>query len=286
MLEYDPRFRPGAAEVEHACWELHRNLPGEPERLRHWAERIIPPLLERFPEDESDPLVGTSISESGQLSGLGERPAAVEASAPSPVHEEPAPDPEESWELDDPEPQPDPEPTPEPPVAVRKLPATWLLVAGGAAVLLALIGGVAGVAGLAGAGGILLLGGGADDAPAPTTVSVVHVPVPAATGPQARPPVQPPSAAPAPVEDDDTAEPGPSLDAPGRLSVDGDAREVYLLSDTRARFDPGAVPRGTYTVMAVFDDAGPERIRTVYVNPGSRLALRCEREARSCTVQR
>ena len=271
MLEYDPGYRPSADEVEHSCFEIHRGLPPDTERLLHWAAERVPGLVASFPEDAEDPLVGSTVSEGG----------AVTEAPPKPAPEEPEAEPEaeEAWDLDAVEEEP------EPAVAAAPKPKTSpLIFIAIAVVLLVLAGG--GVLLAAGLGGLLLMGG-SDDGPTPQDtgrhrprVQVVQVPVPATS-----PAASAPTAAPGPTPTEDTG--GAAAADKGTVSIRGDADQVWLETSTHARVSSGAVPRGTYSLMAQFDAAKPpQRLRTLYINPGQRIVLICSAEKESCREER
>ena len=268
MLDYDPIHRPSASEVEHSCWELHRSLPPETERLLHWAGDMVPPLGGSFPEDSDDPLVGTTVTEAGATTA---KVAAAEPEAPEPASE---PATEESWDLEE-----EPTSTPEPAAPKAKVPV-WIFAAGGVAaagVLLA-VGLV-----IAGAGGLFFLGRSTADVQDTGThrrVEVVHVHVPAPKVPATTPTTSPTTTAPTystPVDDEDA----------GFVSIRGDADNVWLETSTHAKVQPGVVPRGTYSLMAAFDpSAPPKNLRTIYVAPDQRIVLVCSAEKGSCREER
>ena len=62
LLAYEPGDRPTAREVESRLWTLHRAIRGE--RLREWAERVVPPLMESRKPIKDDELSGSVLTES------------------------------------------------------------------------------------------------------------------------------------------------------------------------------------------------------------------------------
>ena len=67
----------------------------------------------------------------------------------------------------------------------------------------------------------------------------------------------------------------------------GDIDQVWLETTTHARVAPGAVPRGTYSLMAQFDPRQPPRsLRTIYVSTGKQLTLVCSAEKGICREKR
>jgi serine/threonine protein kinase len=272
MLEYDPGYRPSADEVEHSCFEIHRGLPTDTERLLHWSGERVPGLVASFPEDVDDPLVGSTVTEGGEVT---EAPPSPEPEASAPA--EPDAETEEAWDLDDVEEKEEEAPAPAEAPKRKTSPLVFVAVA---VVLLAMAGG--GVLLAAGLGGLLLFGG-SDGGPTPQDtgrarrVQVVQVPVPAVTPPTTT--TTTPPAAPAPTEDTG----GEANADKGTVSIRGDADAVWLETSTHARVASGLMPRGTYTLMAQFDPSkGPQRLRTVYVNPGQRIVLICSAEKGSC----
>ncbi len=282
MLEYDPTYRPTASEVEHSCWEIHRNLPPETERLLHWASEQVPALLEDSSEDADDPLVGSTITEAGTV---------TEAPPPEPEPEpEPEPDPKD-WDIDEvPEEQPEEKPPPPPPE--KKGPPMWIFALAGILVL-GLVG--VGLLAIAGVGGVFLLGGG-DDGPSPqdtgrthTRVEVVQVPPPAGGTAQSTNTNTNTNTRVAANTNTTTTEDtgGTSAADKGTIVLLGDTDQVWLETSTGAKVSAGLLPRGTYTLMAKFESGkSAQRLRSVYVNPGQRLTLVCSAESRSCREKR
>ena len=269
MLEYDPSYRPSASEVEHSCFELHRSLPSDTERLLHWAEERVPKLLTRYPEDADDPLVGSTVTEGGEVSE-------------APPEPEPEPETEEAWDLDEVQDEVEVEEQPEPTPPKRKT-SPLILIGLGVAVVGVLL---AILVVIAGAGGIFLLGRSSVDEVQDTgrrraRVEVVQVPVPAAAP-------TPSASAPPPPQ------PIPTRDTGGEAAADkgtvvllGDVDQVWLETLNHARVAAGLMPRGTYSLMANFDPKqGPQRLRSIYVNPGQRITLVCSAEKGSCREKR
>jgi serine/threonine protein kinase len=258
MLEFDPGYRPTAEEVEHSCFELRRGLPADTERLLHWAGERVPGLVASFPEDADDPLVGSTVTEGGEVT-----------EAPPQPEPETEPETEQAWDLDAVEDEPEPAATRPP---KRKI-SPWIFVVA-AVVLLGLAGG--GLLLVAGLGGLLLMGG-SDDGPTPqdtgrrSRVQVEQVPVPTVT--------------PAPTPTAGTE--GVAAEDMGTVTIRGDAADVWLETLSHAPVAAGAVPRGTYSLMAQFDqDEGPQTLRTLYVNPGQEIVLVCSAERGTCRRER
>ncbi len=270
MLEYDPGYRPTASEVEHSCFELRQALPADAERLLHWAEDQVPPLIASFPEDADDPLVGTTITEGGEVS------------EPEPAPPEPDPEPEDQdWDLDEVGDEPTMEAPPEPPA---KKTNPWIFVAVGVVVAAVLL---ATVLVIAGAGGIFLLGRSSVELPAEVdTADFIDQRRPTQVAPAPAPaPIVAPTPVPAPATTTDTG--GAAGDDKGTIMLLGDVDRVWLETSTGAQVAPGLLPRGTYTLMARFDGArSPQRLRSVYVAPGGRIDLVCSNAKQSCREKR
>jgi len=78
MLSYDPEERPSSREVERRCRAL-RGQAGEP-WLRDWAERMVPPLVNRGDPSRIDDFSGSIVVE---RSGRTEGQAVVHEPTPS-----------------------------------------------------------------------------------------------------------------------------------------------------------------------------------------------------------
>lgn len=126
--------------------------------------------------------------------------------------------------------------------------------------------------------------------PAPTAVSapaqvpeVAPAPVeaapeaalPVAAAPAPRPPVAPASAPVAPAPAQPARATGPSW------QVQGAPRAVLVGADGE-RFDPGAVPAGTYTLAVYFDPAKPTDMMTLTLAGTEQRVVRCNAALRSC----
>ncbi len=66
MLAYDPDVRPNAREIQRACRNLRPHL-GTP-WLRDWAEDVVPLAIKERQAIEDDPLSGTSLTEQSSYS--------------------------------------------------------------------------------------------------------------------------------------------------------------------------------------------------------------------------
>lgn len=73
---------------------------------------------------------------------------------------------------------------------------------------------------------------------------------------------------------------------PAMVSVRGDASSVQLQSANGARFSPGEVPPGTYTVLATFADDGPKPAGKLILGDGDRVTLSCNANFAACKAER
>ena len=113
----------------------------------------------------------------------------------------------------------------------------------------------------------------AEPPPAPPAEPAEPLPAPVAPAPAAPVPRPPPVEAPPPE---------PAGSATGTVAVEGGV-PITLIAADGTRRPAGAVPAGTYTVEGAFTE-GVSTIRTVTVEAGQTLTLRCVDALRSCNV--
>lgn len=122
-------------------------------------------------------------------------------------------------------------------------------------------------------------------APAAVVSASVHASVPGLVQ-DARPlrvavldPLPEPTPRPAPMP---TSAPAASPSA-GTVSVDGDARDVWLEAGGKRIGAQGPIPPGTYVVRASFGDGLVRRAGEVVVRPGAEIHVRCASFVFACT---
>ncbi|MFH1464573.1 MAG: serine/threonine-protein kinase [Pseudomonadota bacterium] len=273
MLAHDEAERPTARQVEQACLDLTRQL--DHERLRTWAEGVVPALLAARKTQAPDELTGSLLCEDsdapsvllGALGAGASGPIREEVSAPRP----PMPtEPPEAASA----PQPAAVSTPlERPPAPRRTHGLTL-----ALLVVVLI--------LATALAWVLLGPrfGGDPPLDEVTSAPEEAPEVVPTEP---PPVEPPTvvtytpiaarpAAPAP------APPPPPALPQVRVTAEGDAARVRLVSAAARGTLPAALPAGSYTIQADFSDGAWITAGKVELSEGGEAVIRCSARFLRC----
>ncbi len=277
MLQFEPENRPTAHEVAIACEHLAEDMPGL--ALKRWCRE------RQWPEADLVPgaLDGKMITEA-TLARTGGKD-----SVPLP-------------------PEPLPLPAKAPPTSGGSAAKTGLLVGGGVAMALSVVGAGAAVLLVAAILVYALSGTGAAPAPAvaPAAAVVVEPPVkevkrPTVTVKPAEPVAPPAASVPAPKPTASAPAPKPPMpavakpvtvapaDPPpvvrrvGKVVVDGGVKmELWSANKT---YPPGDVPAGHYDVRVDFGSGLLEPVSPIDVKAGATVSFKCSKLRQTCAVE-
>ena len=285
-LEADDR--PSAAELEEACFNLGRSLPGP--RLRYWAEGAMSRLDSTEIEERDEALTGTLL-----------RAEVITGSTPV---QQPAPP-----RADDPQTRAVPAPTPQPPTAPPQAPpsthpedskeATPSPTRGGSPVKLILGAVLTGILGLTiGTVSLMLVVDHLQPEPPKTSPTATQTNVQRSATMDADQPASLPAHQPDKTETKRSPErtsaqasppaattPASPTKSGTQVSLSGDAVRVHLLpTGGGAKVPlPGRAAPGSYEIYAAFDDSDPFKAGQLVVSEDSSPTIHCSGSMYRCT---
>ncbi len=289
MLAHDEEQRPTAREVEQGCLDLARHFGRE--RLRRWADGVVPPLLKDGGPEPSDELTGSMLREqsdersvilgpAGGATPIEEGALLSESQAmavddgpqterlPPPLLPPVVPD-ERSQSLAG-------QPVPPPPRPARGSRGFTLLLLGlvvflSAALMWMIIRDQRPEAGPV-----------AEDVPEPAPPAAAPSPQPAQA--PAAEEVSPAPVAPAHAVGSPSTAPA-EPDSPTQrcpVQVSGDAERVRLVSADASATLPAQLPEGSYAIRATFDGGETITAGNVRLRAGAPVTVHCSARFKRC----
>jgi len=299
MIAYEPEDRPALREVEQRCRDL-RVVCGGP-WLSDWAAEMVPEVRARLADAEDTELAGVVLEEGSSTHYFRE----TDEGETRWIHTEPP-------SRDDAEAEGAVPALPAPTVhpTARRVPMVLLLgLLGGGGLLglvavgltIFLIPRLSGTTAPPPAEPTVPMEAGAGEVtetpePAPeetpsetsapeAVAATPPAPAPVAPRPAAHPAPRPTSPPPAPETPTPAPAPAPTPSRPtGTVVVEGDAVTVELVAGD-ARFSPGRVAPGHYTVEATFTGRGAVQAGAVDVVEGETVTIVCQRAFARCTTR-
>jgi len=295
MLAFDPKDRPTARDVEWRCSQLQAQWPGE--RLRDWAEQVVPQARGWHRAPKPDELVGSTLWEQASDGGTVAPEPNDERS--SSVNEPEIPtlgtESTQGWDGDDVEAGGASSEQAEPGLPPEGTPRR---ISRGSLVGLAAAGILAAV--------LVAVFAGRRDRPTPVESDdvvdeLVLVPPPE---PVVKEPVEP--VVPQVEADDAPVEGAPPVESPketvaaqpvpqektqsapvsgSHVNISGDAVDVVLVGAGSSVTLPGRVPAGSYTILATFPGHDQAKAGEVNVLDGGAVELVCKSGFRRCQVR-